>query len=338
MLDRMLNSLRSARLPFLDQIRALAICAVVVQHYHSDWLPGGGIGVGLFFALSGFLITGLLMEMQLTARAAASFITRRFLRVFPALLVSVTAAVALMGLRWPEKVELAHRSYLAVIAFWQMPQDWLGFAFGVLWTLHVEFWFYVLVTLAMLALGKGRAFAWACVAAVVMSIACQLLIPFKPNPLGLDGFAKWAGCLALGAGVAWAWKRGMLQLSGRQARIAIGAGLAGAACLLIFPPATRWVWFLEAFAASSCGALILAGYVAAPEFRLPLPLEPVGRVSYSMYLLHGLLLDYGAVLGLGMGPLPFAAVLLAISAASFRLIERPGMQAHRIWTSRRAAA
>jgi hypothetical protein len=44
------------------------------------------------------------------------------------------------------------------------------------------------------------------------------------------------------------------------------------------------------------------------------------------------------VLGLGMGPLPFATVLLAISAASFRLIERPGMQAHRIWTSRRAAA
>jgi len=65
------------RLEFLDQMRALAVLSVVIHHFHSSWFPGG-IGVEMFFAISGFLISSALLEAEHPMRVSVTkFILRR---------------------------------------------------------------------------------------------------------------------------------------------------------------------------------------------------------------------------------------------------------------------
>lgn len=85
--------LGSARLEFLDQLRALAVLSVVIHHFYSPWFPGGGmIGVGVFFAISGFLISGILLEIERpTPSIVTKFYLRRIFRVMPLFLVAIFA-------------------------------------------------------------------------------------------------------------------------------------------------------------------------------------------------------------------------------------------------------
>ena len=86
----------TAYLPAIDGLRALAIVAVFVYHANTRWLPGGFLGVDIFFAISGFLITrGLLKEHALTGRVdLRQFWIRRARRLLPAALVFVFVLIA----------------------------------------------------------------------------------------------------------------------------------------------------------------------------------------------------------------------------------------------------
>ncbi|MHB8682188.1 MAG: acyltransferase family protein [Acidimicrobiales bacterium] len=94
-------AVRGRHLPALDGVRALAIGGVVAYHLGLGWARGGYLGVDLFFVLSGFLITGLLLEERVAERAIglAAFWARRARRLLPALLLllAVVAAAALSG-------------------------------------------------------------------------------------------------------------------------------------------------------------------------------------------------------------------------------------------------
>jgi len=91
----------------IDALRALAVTSVMIYHLHAGWLPGGFIGVDIFFAISGFLITKTLIERPQTSalRYFTGFYRRRFLRIGPALLVNVAVVSALSAYFVP-------RSYL----------------------------------------------------------------------------------------------------------------------------------------------------------------------------------------------------------------------------------
>src|SRR5687767_3515741 len=90
----------SGRLPGLDGLRAVAILAVLVFHLDPRWLPGGFLGVDVFFVISGFLITTLLVREH--ARDGridlVGFWTRRARRLLPALLVLVPSVILLARL------------------------------------------------------------------------------------------------------------------------------------------------------------------------------------------------------------------------------------------------
>jgi len=75
--------------PELDGLRALAVAAVMLFHANVSWAKGGFLGVDVFFVLSGFLITRLLLEERETSGhlALGRFYLRRILRLFPALVV-----------------------------------------------------------------------------------------------------------------------------------------------------------------------------------------------------------------------------------------------------------
>src|SRR5579862_9420149 len=92
-------SLRRRHLGALDGLRAVAVSAVVLYHFGANWARGGYLGVDLFFVLSGFLITGLLVEERATSGSIklGSFWARRARRLLPALLVML-GAVAVYAL------------------------------------------------------------------------------------------------------------------------------------------------------------------------------------------------------------------------------------------------
>ena len=79
----------------IDGLRCVAILAVVVFHAFPGWAPGGFVGVDIFFVISGFLITGILLKDLEDGRfTLTGFYSRRIRRIFPALLVVLTACFA----------------------------------------------------------------------------------------------------------------------------------------------------------------------------------------------------------------------------------------------------
>lgn len=134
----------SGRLPQLDALRAFAVGAVMVEHYSgvSDKIPigAGKLGVGLFFVLSGFLITGILMKTKcdygLNPNTMGAFYVRRFARLLPPyyMVVLVLALLSIGGIEssWPWHVAYLSNVYSS-----------LGGRENVFWTLAVEEQFYL---------------------------------------------------------------------------------------------------------------------------------------------------------------------------------------------------
>src|ERR1700684_3581807 len=142
-------------LPGLDGLRALAVTAVIAYHLGFGWAPGGLLGVGVFFTLSGYLITDLLLDQRRQGRLALrDFWQRRGRRLLPALfvmlaVVAIWVAVAdrsrLAGLRGEVLTSL-----LYVNNWWQISQHLSYFArfappapLSHLWSLAVEEQFYL---------------------------------------------------------------------------------------------------------------------------------------------------------------------------------------------------
>src|SRR6478735_2790796 len=81
--------------PDIDGMRALAVLAVIAFHANPHLLPGGFVGVDVFFVLSGYLITGLILEaLETGSFSFAGFYTRRIKRIFPAYIVVAATTLA----------------------------------------------------------------------------------------------------------------------------------------------------------------------------------------------------------------------------------------------------
>ena len=248
------------RVQFFDCLRALAISVVVLAHYRHDVFPGGAIGVSIFFALSGYLITSILLaEPVLDWHSAWRFIVRRFLRVWPPYLAAALMILVLMFLavqvlqRLGTDTEIYGTLTARLSGYWtKLPQQllflrnpsWLGMGVGVFWTLQIEFWFYVTIPLLMLAVGRGRGLA----AALLLGLFCSLALRFIPSvnstwlvasitkisPLIIH-IARWFDTLLAGALVAFVARRGVLgQLSRDQFKIVSVCCLGSLMLIVLF--------------------------------------------------------------------------------------------------------
>lgn len=155
-----------SRIPELDGLRGIAVVMVVLYHQEHAWLPGGGkMGVGLFFVLSGFIITSLLVRER--ARRGhidlAAFYLRRARRLLPALagfcgVWWIWALVDAPELAGDCEVECLHASILRAVTFtsnFSRLFDWDAFRpFRHLWSLAVEEQFYLLWPLLLLLVFK----------------------------------------------------------------------------------------------------------------------------------------------------------------------------------------
>ncbi|HET9547897.1 MAG TPA: acyltransferase, partial [Desertimonas sp.] len=181
----------------LDGMRALAVIAVMVYHANSSWLPGGFIGVEVFFVISGYLITLLLIgEHERSGRVSLrQFYARRARRLLPALFMMLALVTVYTALFKREELGRLRGDVLAALAYvsnWF--QIWVGQGYTAegqfaplrhLWSLAVEEQFYLVWPIVMIALiraGKGRLPSysrWLLLAAIAVSVAVGLV--FEPT-------------------------------------------------------------------------------------------------------------------------------------------------------------
>ena len=326
--------------PDIDGLRAVAVSLVVLFHYGVAALPGGFVGVDVFFVISGYLITAITRgELGSGRFSLAGFYERRLRRIVPALAaVLLATGIASLFVVLPEDLRLLARSTEASalfgsnILFSHLAADYFDADNLTLqpllhtWSLAVEGQFYLLfplvlmplarrpgLTAAVLAILAASSFAVGVWGAVHSPVPAFYLLPGRAWELLAGGLLA---CLP--SGIA-------------RARIADAAAMAGlaaiAAAATLYGAATP---FPGTAALLPClGALLVIGGGGGRVSALlgAAPLAWLGRISYSLYLWHWpviVLARYGG------GPdLPLAtrcallAATVALAGLSHKAIERP---------------
>ena len=342
----------------LDSLRAIAVLGVLAYHHDPGRMPGGWLGVSVFFTLSGFLVANLLLVERHRSGGVAlgRFWSRRIRRLLPASVLAIGLAFVVA---WAEEGIDASTFATDVRAAILNVANWRFIANGVeyadagsipspvqhYWSLAIEEQFYVVLPLlVVVCLPRRRVLAGVVAATIVVSLALQLTLD------GVDrvyfGTDTRAAELAVGVGLAMAlpWLRSTL------ARAPWFADALGATSLLATVVLFATVE-LDATVVGS-GALLavtvlwvglVVGAVLGRRFaralRVP-GLPGLGRISYGVYLYHWpvyLLLNAGRV---GVDGAPLLAlrvgVTLALAGLSAALVELPIRRSE--WRPTRAVA
>lgn len=281
------------RIDGLDLLRGIAVGLVVLRHALPDLFSGAGVvGVVMFFALSGHLITGVLLgELERTGRVdLRRFYVRRARRLVPALVLLV-AGVALVTLLLDplgDRSSLPRDAVVALTWTGNLPHLVPGGATFHLWTLATEEQFYLLWP-ALLALAFARRLVLVLLAAGVvacLAAAALTVLWLRAEPdLAYALPTSWAVCFVIGAASRVLLPR--LAVPAMTPGVAPGAALAGLALLSVVPLRGHALTYLVAgpLVALLTAVLLVAwrdwADVTAPALR---PLVALGTVSYGAYL------------------------------------------------------
>ena len=351
---------RPGHIPGLDGLRALAVIAVLLFHYWPTSLPGGYLGVDVFFVVSGFLISTLLLrEVDQHGRVdLLGFWRRRARRLVPALLLVVVTSVAVARLVGGDLLVGIGRQTLGALTF---TSNWLEIAAGAsyfhstspilfvnFWSLAVEEQFYLLWPISLvLALALTRTTRQRVMAVAGIGVVSTLLMAILSLG-GADTTRIYYGTdthlmgLMFGAALAIAWadpehRAGLRTRVWRRWR---GPAVLGS--LVVLVALMRWLGDGSAFTfrggialASLATAVLIAGLLESPSpwrrLMSARPLGWIGERSYGIYLWHwpviviaGALVPYAPGTGRAvLVVLGALTVTLVLSELSLRLVERP---------------
>jgi len=340
---------KATRLPSLDGLRALAIALVVVGHgvgsipdppalvrLVSPVLRNGHLGVCLFFSLSGYLITYLLLREreQRGAISLTAFYARRVLRIFPAAYaylatVAVLAGLGVVNVKWPELVQ-------AAFYVWNYSFSQSAWYLRHFWSLCLEEQFYLLWPAFLAFTGRSRAVAGAVVVIVLMPLARMATYFSWPSARGhilimahtaLD--AMMYGCLAALLQDDPRFRKAVAALFRWRVHVAtlvfllvvspilerlfrgsyylpVGGSLNSAGCTLLM------LWALQ-HPRGRVGTWLNSG-----------PLVHLGTISYSLYMWQQLFLAPPRLALPWIGVFPLNEIFaLAAAEFSYWVIERP---------------
>jgi peptidoglycan/LPS O-acetylase OafA/YrhL len=336
--------------PDLEGLRAVAVVLVLLYHASVPGFAGGYVGVDVFFVLSGFLITGLLLrEVRRTGSVSLpTFYARRARRLLPAaalvLLVTIIAAVLVMpALRVPDVAGDAASAalYVSNMRFAIQATDYLQADLAPspilhFWSLSVEEQFYVFWPAIVLLVARARGdfdrrIGIVAVCITVVSLALSVWLTQANAPWAFFSLPTRAWELGLGASLAIsaAWLR---RIPERPAAIAAWAGLAMVAISGVLLNTETPFPGVAALLPTIGSALVIAGgfrqAALAPGRWLSMAIPRfLGRISYSLYLWHWPLLILPAVAldarlpWWSRGALVLVAIVLA--AITQRWVEDP---------------
>lgn len=338
--------------PALDGLRALAVIGVLV--FHDDRLGGGFLGVDLFFAVSGLLITSLLIDEHDRSGTIdlIGFWGRRLRRLLPAALMLLVATVIVFRLFADTGEWIVARTDAPwaqfYVANWHLIASgnsyWDSFAapsaFEHLWSLAIEEQFYLVwpvVVMVVLARRQLRDLTVVVAVGTLLSIAAMVLIFDGGDPTRVYmGTDTRAFSLLVGALFALPAIRGQIdRFVGNRARFAtvIAVSLLGGIGVMwvVAEGSSDWLFRggLPAHSAMSAllAAFVVSGLTHVSSVLSARPLVAIGRLSYSLYLWHWPVFVF-------VNPDRFAldrwlitairfAVSLVLSVASYRLVEKP---------------
>ena len=346
------SSAGAGREPGLDGVRALAVAAVLVFHVRTGWLPGGFVGVDVFFVLSGYLITALLAGERADGGRIRlwRFWGRRARRLLPELLLVLLVTSAATTVLGADSAAGLRGAVLAALGFysnwWQIRQQTGYFAqFGPLpllqhlWSLGVEEQFYLLwplvLTLLTALCSRRRAAAVTAGLAAASFTAMAVGYGAGADPTRLYfGSDTHAGPLLLGAAVGLLLPPARVHaLDRRRCRALSAAGLAALpvlGLLAAFLDGTGAGPYQGGIAVAAIAAAVLCPAVVAagPLRRVLSHALPVwiGRRSYGLYLWHWPLIAAIGYTRLRISPavelLEFAVPVL-LAAAGYRYLQQP---------------
>lgn len=335
--------------PDIDGLRAVAVLSVLVHHAFPELLPGGFVGVDIFFVISGYLISTIIMGGLAEGRFSfADFYIRRIRRIFPAL-VLVLGSTAVIG--WyrltADEYEMLGKHLIAGAAFvsnfvlWQeagyFDAESAGKPLLHLWSLSIEEQFYLLWPLLLFVVHRWRRHAviWVTGLLLLASMALNLtLVGENPTAAFYNTAARmWE--LLMGALLAlWHLKKPAqpraLAHGGRWPDLLSAGGLMLLVlALVLLHPERQFPGMWALLPTLGAAALIAAGPGAWVN-RYLLALKPmvwVGLISYPLYLWHWPLLSVAHLQTAGDAPwtlrLGLAGLSVMLAALTYVLLERP---------------
>ena len=334
----------------IDGLRACAVVPVVLFHLGAGWLPGGFLGVDVFFVISGFLITRILLrDIEAGTFSFTEFMVRRILRIVPAML---TMIVATLAVTWffvfrPDQPGIGGQAVAALLSvaniyFWRTTGNYWGpqaeqSPLLHTWSLSVEEQFYLVAPLCF----------W-----MVHRVAPQRLRP-AILVATLASFGLFLYSLAVGRLTSTfyllptrAWELGAgcclaaflppdRQVQSKRAPWRDTAGLFGLGLILATFVLAPWAgknlnWMASLTVVGS--ALVLAFAQAGPCHWLLTrqPLTWLGKASYSIYLWHWPVIVLAELLGRKATPWLLCIPILLLGALSYCLVETPSRRNRRL--------
>ncbi|WP_162504370.1 acyltransferase family protein [Aeromonas veronii] len=323
----------------INGLRAWAVVAVVLYHFGVPGFTGGFVGVDVFFVISGFLMTGIIIAgLERGKFSLWGFYLARARRIIPALL-ALCASLLILGWFWLPSVDYkmlaAHVgtavAFVSNLKFWREAgyfdaashEKWLLHT----WSLSVEWQFYILLPLGCLLLwhffGK-RGVKWALVAVGMLSLALSIYVSVRWPGAAFYLLPTRAWEMLAGGLVWWATRT---QIMPRQwAALTEGLGFA----LIIwaistFDPAMQWPGYL-ALVPVVGAMLVLAANRQHSWFTANLFARHLGASSYSIYLWHWplvVLLTYAGEQGNPLWIILGVSGSLMLGEVSYLFVENP---------------
>jgi peptidoglycan/LPS O-acetylase OafA/YrhL len=357
------SSAGEARRPFyhpeLDVLRFAAFCAVFIAHalptanqpYLEHGIPhwtaaliarcarSGIFGVPIFFLLSSYLITTLLLrEHAVSGRLdLKSFYVRRTLRIWPLYFFFLAISFwVLPALGWPRFSPANKVGFSLFLGNWSM------MAFGIpegsapiLWSISVEEQFYLFWPLLLAWFGVGRLRRMALILLALATCVRIAVLPFHPSwtTLWFNTFVQ-LDPIAIGALLALAFQPGLPRISAGARMALLGAallllltvgdhfGLTGRGMLLTYP-----------LVAAAASLILVAVLTDSPAGWLSRgPLVYLGKISYGLYVYHGFMLNAAARIWPNSRTLKDLAAFggtIVLATISYRFLERPFLKLKR---------
>lgn len=331
----------SAYRPDIDGLRAFAVLSVVLYHAFPSLLPGGFVGVDVFFVISGFLISGIMFKsLQAGVFSFSDFYARRVKRIFPALIVVLAASFAFAWfVLFNDELKQLGNHLLRAAAFLSNFILWheSGYFDNAaetkpllhLWSLGIEEQFYIVWPLIVWALWRLKAWRWQLMCALAAASFVWNVYQSQ-HDLTHDFYSPLTRFWELLCGALLAYRTVVIAASDKtaQLRTALGAALLVVAIVWIdadkrFPGAWALLPVMGAvLVISGDGQTWVGKTLFANRFAVW-----IGTISYPLYLWHWPVFSYARIVEGGTPSAEFRFVALCASVVlgwlTFQWVEKP---------------